>query len=361
MDDVHNETQSHPGVAVIPAALAVAEELEGVSGRDLISAIVAGYEVMGRVGRAVMPDSYKYWHTTGTAGTFGAAAAAGKLLGLDHEQMVFCFGSAGTQAAGLFEFLRDGTNSKTLHAGKAAFNGVLSAELSKEGFTAAYKILEGEKGFLKAMSKELKPHLLTDNPGKTLVMDVNSFKPYACCRWCHPAIGAALKIFAEHRIDHIEVESIHIRTGDRALAVVDNKDPQTEYGCKFSIQYCVVAALLWGSVGIDDFTEKKMHDAIVRSLMSLCTTEGYSMKKTFIDDTTVKVVMRKGVTYSGKIKSPLGDPLNPMSFAEMETKFRSLISTICSEKLIRSSFEFADKLDSLKSISGALDFLQSFK
>lgn len=134
MDDLHNASIIHLGTVVMPAALAVAERTKS-TGQDLITAIVAGYEVGARVGEAVNPDSYFFWHTTATAGTFGAAAAAAKLLNLDCQQTIHCLGSAGTQAAGLWEFLKDGAMSKPLHSGKAAFNGILAADLAKEGFT----------------------------------------------------------------------------------------------------------------------------------------------------------------------------------------------------------------------------------
>lgn len=113
----------------------------------MIAAVCAGYEASGRVGESVNPESYYFWHTTGTAGTFGAAAAAANLLHLDTDRTIQCYGSAGTQAAGLWEFLKDGAMSKPLHAGKSAFAGVLAAYLAQDGFTAASQILEGEKDF----------------------------------------------------------------------------------------------------------------------------------------------------------------------------------------------------------------------
>jgi 2-methylcitrate dehydratase PrpD len=136
MDDVHRASILHAGAAVIPAALSVAE-MRHATGREFIAALVAGYEIAVRVGEAVTPSHYLYWHTTGTCGTFGAAAAAAKLLGLGQEELVWVLGNAGTQAAGLWEFLADGAMSKHLHAGKAAMNGVLAALLAQQGFVAA--------------------------------------------------------------------------------------------------------------------------------------------------------------------------------------------------------------------------------
>lgn len=160
-DDLHNPSIIHLATVVVPPVFAIADA-EHKSGKDMLAAVVAGYEVGGRVGESVIPESYFFWHTTGTAGTLGAAASAAKVLGLDAEATLQCLGSAGTQAAGLWEFLKEGAMSKTLHAGKSSYAGVLSAYLAQAGFTGATKILEGEKGFCRAMVAE--PHLekLTD-------------------------------------------------------------------------------------------------------------------------------------------------------------------------------------------------------
>lgn len=201
MDDLHNASIIHLGTVVVPAALAVAEQI-GASGKQLITAIAAGYEIGARVGEAVNPDSYFFWHTTGTAGTFGAAAAAAKLLTLDAEQTAHCLGSAGSQAAGLWEFLQEGAMSKTLHAGKAAFNGIFAAFLAKEGFTGATKILEGEKGFCLAMTSKAKLNKLTEGLGQgKYKIDENAFKPYAACKHCHASINAVQLIGRDYNLD----------------------------------------------------------------------------------------------------------------------------------------------------------------
>jgi 2-methylcitrate dehydratase PrpD len=145
-DDIHKTSTVHAAAPVISAALAVAER-ERVDGRAFLLAVTLGYEAALRIGEAVNPSHYRYWHPTGTAATFGAAAAAGSLIQLSPPQMLDALGSAGTQAAGLWEFNADGAMSKILHPGKAAFNGILSADLARIGFTGATRILEGERGF----------------------------------------------------------------------------------------------------------------------------------------------------------------------------------------------------------------------
>src|SRR5574337_1683388 len=166
MDDLHKESILHPAAPVIPAALAMAER-EGASGQELLTAIALGYEVAIRTGEAMGPSHYQSWHSTGTCGTFGAAAAAGKILGLSKPELAMALGTAGTQAAGLWEFLVDGAMSKQLHPAKAAADGLLSALLAEQGFTAASRIFEGEKGFCRAMAKEFDLNRLTEGLGTT--------------------------------------------------------------------------------------------------------------------------------------------------------------------------------------------------
>src|SRR5437764_14533421 len=155
----------HAGAAVISAALAVAER-EHAAGQAFLLAVTLGYDAALRVGEAVNPSHYRFWHPTGTAATFGAAVAAGSLLSLDADQMQHALGTAGTQAAGLWEFNADGAMSKHLHPGKAAFNGVLAADLARVGFTGASRILEGERGFFRAMSTGADETRITDGLGE---------------------------------------------------------------------------------------------------------------------------------------------------------------------------------------------------
>ena len=176
MDDIHQEAIIHPAAPVLPVALAVAER-DNANGKDLITAIVVGYEVEIRIGRTINPSHYQFWHTTGTCGAFGAAAAAGKLLGLDEKSMVYAFGIAGTTAAGLVEVF--GTMSKPLNPGRAAMDGVLAAMLAKEGLTSSTEILEAEGGYLRATAKEFNVEEIIENLGKNFGIINNIFKRHA--------------------------------------------------------------------------------------------------------------------------------------------------------------------------------------
>ena len=166
-DDVHNGSVFHPAAVVFPPALAVAQAT-GASGRDLLAAAVAGYEVGIRVGEFLGRSHYRVFHTTGTAGTLAAAAATGRLLNLSADAMLHAFGSAGTQAAGLWEFLRDAADSKQLHTAKASADGLVAAYLARDGFTGAKRILEGAQGMAAGMSTDADPARLTDGLGHAL-------------------------------------------------------------------------------------------------------------------------------------------------------------------------------------------------
>src|SRR5579872_1652534 len=175
LDDVHKGSTLHGAAPIIPAALAVAER-EHSTGERFLLAVAVGYEAALRVGEAVNPSHYRFWHPTGTAGTFGAAAAAASLLGLDAGQTRDALGSAGTQAAGLWEFNADGAMSKHLHPGKAAMDGVLSADLARAGFSGASRILEGDRGFFRAMSERYDASRITDGLGSRWKIAENCFK-----------------------------------------------------------------------------------------------------------------------------------------------------------------------------------------
>lgn len=359
-DDLHNASIIHLATVVIPAALAVAERDE-CSGQELIAAIVAGYEVGARVGETVNPRSYYFWHTTGTAGTFGAAAAAGNLLHLDADQMTACLGTAGTQASGLWEFLIDGAMSKTLHAGKAAMHGILSADLSQEGFTAAQKILEGDKGFCKAMDQSCDLKKLTDGLGERFKIDENSFKPYACCKHCHSAINAMLELCAEHGLKAADIAGVTVKTNNTAACLVDNSQPKTAYGHKFSLHYCLAAAAHYGKVGLDEFTEERIQDVEAQRLMKLVEViVDDAMEREFAknpDKWSVELIVRlaNGVTYHKFIPYPKGDPQNPVSYEETEEKFRAIVEPVYSVEQIEALLNTVRNMENLKNI-GAVFF-----
>ncbi len=222
-DDVHNGSVFHPAAVVFPPALAVAQALQR-SGRELLTAAVAGYEVGIRVGEFLGRSHYKVFHTTGTAGTLAAAAAAGHLLRLTPEQMTHAFGSAGTQSAGLWEFLREAADSKQLHTAHAAAAGLSAAYLAADGFTGASRILEGERGMAAGMSSDADPARLTDRLGTRWATAETSFKFHASCRHTHPAADALLQLMREQRLAASDIADVTAKVHQGAIDVLGPVD-----------------------------------------------------------------------------------------------------------------------------------------
>jgi 2-methylcitrate dehydratase PrpD len=238
-DDVHNGSVFHPATVVFPVALALAQA-RGASGRDLITAAIAGYETGIRVGEFLGRSHYKVFHTTGTAGTVAAAATAGRLLGLSPQQMLDAFGSAGTQASGLWEFLRDAADSKQLHTAMAAANGLMAAELAADGFRGATRILEGAQGMAAGMSSDADPARLVDRLGERWATAETSFKYHASCRHSHPAADALLAVIGGERLLASDIARVTAHVHQGALDVLGAVVvPRTVHQAKFNMGTCL--------------------------------------------------------------------------------------------------------------------------
>ena len=333
MDDLDRRSIYHPAAPIMPAALAVAERQQK-SGAEFIRAIVLGYEASIRIGEAVNPSHYQYWHTTGTVGTFGAAVAAAVLLGLNFEQTVWALGSAGTQAAGLWEFLVDGAMSKQLHPAKAAMNGVLSALLAERGFSGATRILEGEKGFCQATASSYDLGKVTEGlkPGMSAYkISQVSFKQHASCRHTHSAIDATLSLVAQHHLLPGDIRSVRVKIYRGAMDLIGKVEANTPYAAKFNLPYCVAVAAIYQSVGLDKFTDAFLRDARVRSLMERVRLEVDSGLDVFYPEkwpTVVEMVTTGGQKLVSRVDYPKGDPENPLSRDELRAKFRALASPL---------------------------------
>lgn len=321
-DDVHKGSTLHAAAPVIPAALAVAER-EHSSGRAFLRAVALGYDAALRVGEAVNPSHYYYWHPTGTAATFGAAAAAGALIGLDADQMQNALGSAGTQAAGLWEFNADGSMSKHLHPGKAAMNGILAADLAREGFTGASRILEGERGFFRAMSRERDASRITDRLGEHWKIAENCYKLHSCCGHTHTAIDAALDLRPRG-----EIEAIEIETYGPGYEIVKEMNPRTPYRAKFSLVYCVAAALVDGRVGLEQFAAERIGDPAICELIArtrVRVADDLTAKYPAAWPARVAITLRDGAVLRGASDFPRGNPENAVSTDQLAEKFAMLV------------------------------------
>lgn len=356
MDDLHNASIVHLAVVTVPAALAVGQYLNK-SGQDLITAVVAGYEAGARIGEAINPASYWFWHTTGVVGNFSAAVTAGKLYGLDAVKMNHCLGTAGSQAAGLWEFMKDGAMSKTLHTGKACLNGIISAELAKEGFTGATSILEGDKGFIRAVAPEYDLVAVTRNFAKPYKILENSFKPYACCRHTHSAIYGIQQLVKEYGIKHENVSSINDKTYSTAVNLTDNPTPQTLYGHKFSLQYCIAGSLVYGNALDDIFSEEKTNNPLVKAMMKKVKiildpkidTEYKENPEKWIHELEIITSDRK--IYKKRVEYPLGDEHNPFDIRRTDEKFRMLTEQHLSDEEKEQVLMKLHNLEDIKNIN----------
>ena len=358
-DDLHNPSIIHVACVTVPSVLAVAED-EGLSGKDIIASLVAGYEAGARIGEAVNPEAYHFWHTTSTCGVFSAAVAVGNLKKFNTEQMVQCMGTAGTQAAGLWEFLIDGAMSKTLHIAKANFAGILSAKLTEKGFTAAKKILEGEKGFCLAMLPNPHWNVLTEDI-EGYKIDENSYKPYACCKHTHSSNYAAQVLRAEHDLKLEDIASVVVKSNSVVKSLVDNDKPQNPYGAKFSIQYCVAAMIKFGKLGVGEFTDEHLSDKEIQRVMKTFTVEvDPELEKKFIKkpgeySAEVIITDKKGNVFGKYMECAKGDPPNPMTWEEAVEKFMALSEPVYGKQVSENICKLVDTLDEQEDFKKAMD------
>jgi 2-methylcitrate dehydratase PrpD len=321
-DDVHNGSVFHPAAVVFGPALAVAQALQR-SGRDLLAAAVAGYEVGIRVGEFLGRSHYKVFHTTGTAGTLAAAAAVGHLLRLTPQQMQHAFGSAGTQSAGLWEFLREAADSKQLHCAHAATSGLSAAYLAADGFTGARDILEGERGLGVGTSSDTDPARLVDGLGTRWATAETSFKFHASCRHTHPAADALQRVLLEHRLGASGITGVSAHVHQGAIDVLGPvTDPQTVHQSKFSMGTVLAMVALHGRAGLAEFDAHYNDAAVVafrdRVRMVLDAEVDSAYPKRWIGKVSVRT--RDGRELRARVDEPKGDPGNTLTRRELEDK-----------------------------------------
>lgn len=321
-DDVHNGAVFHPAAVVFPPALAVAQAL-GRSGSDFLMASVVGYEVGIRVGEFLGRSHYRTFHTTGTAGTLAAAAAVGHLLRLTPEQMQHAFGSAGTQSAGLWEFLRDAADSKPLHTAHAATAGLTAAYLAADGFTGATRIFDGAQGMAAGMSRDANPAKLADGLGTRWTVAETSFKWHASCRHTHPAADALQWLMRTHGLAAHDVATVVARVHQAAIDVLGPvTDPHTVHQAKFSM------GTVLGLIAVHGTADLHAFDTAYRAAEVIAFRDKVVMVLDHEVDTAyparwigkVAVTTTDGRQFAARVDEPKGDPGNTLSRAELEAK-----------------------------------------
>ena len=348
VDDSFRDAMYHPGAATIAAALAAAQDL-GANGMQFLRGVVLGYEVSTRIGVVMGRPHYKFWHSTGTMGTFGAAAAAAGLMDLDEATFAHALATSATFAAGLQQAFRMDSMSKPLHAGRAAEAGVLAAQLASRGVTGSLDVLDGDAGLGQAMS---------DGPnwsevGATLGNDFHitrlTFKNHIGCGHTFAAIDGALALKERHALDASDIQRVHVSTYRPALDIAGHVQPTTANEARFSLTYVVATALAHGSVRLAAYEPDRLNDETTRSLMQRTEVSvDQELDAAFPGQRAARVVIetRDGRHLEHLQPNRKGDPELPLSDRELERKFLELASPVIgaaqSEALLASIWALDD-------------------
>jgi 2-methylcitrate dehydratase PrpD len=351
-DDIWRDAVYHPASPVISATLAAAQS-QGVNGEQFLRGVIVGYEVSTRIGDAIMPSHYKYWHTTGTVGTLGAAAGVATILRCNREQFMHAIGNAGTFAAGLQQAFRSEAMSKPLHGGHAAEAGALAALGAAKGVTGVADILEGEVGLGAAMSVKPDWARATRGLGTDYHITRVTFKNHGCCGHTFAALDAVLELKRKHGFAHQDVRKMRIATYKGGLDIVDNMSPEGDYQAKFSLQYTAAHALIYGSVRLNAFGPERLGSPDVRALMHKveCIADP-ELSKAFPGQRAARVEIeladgRKVMHFQPNRK---GDPEIPLSDEELNDKFMELTVPVLGEPAARALLKDVWALETLKNV-----------
>lgn len=357
MDDFHPQGKIHMGTVVIPAALTLGEK-EKISGKQLITALTAGYETGIRIAIGAGTASHRLhgWHATSSCGIFGAAISAAKVLNLSVEQTVWAMGLAGTQASGLWAFMQDGANNKKLHGGHPASAGITSALLAKGGMTGPSYILEAEDGgFYRATSDDYNFDCVTEDLGEKYAVLRVGRKPYACCRSMHLSIEGALELVKENNIKADDIEKIDVYTyeiGVKQCGIYPK--PQNTFEAKFSIPYGIAVAFIDGTAGTAQFTEERIKDAAILELcgkIDVHVSEEYTKHYPANWGCEMRVCLKDGRKLVKVVWNGRGGPENPMTREDLTAKFKCLAGEVLSDQRMDEIIHLIYNLEKVEDIS----------
>lgn len=339
-DDTHRGASHHPGAPVIPAAIAVAEAADReVSGRELLTAIVAGYEISCRLGMAINPESHydRGFHGTATCGTFAATAAAGKVVGLDDDELANAFGLNGSQAAGSQQYLANGSWNKRAHPGLAAHAGVLAVSFAQAGFYGSAEPIEGEDGFLNAYSDDPKPELATEGLGERFELTETGIKPYPCCRYMHAPLDAIFEILSTASIEPEKINRIVVELSEPGVNLVGQpvehkRNPQSFVDAQFSMIFGTALAVIEGEATVDSFiktSESELSSEFKRLMEVTEVTSTDEIAELFPEKWASRVTIETGnETFESYVEYSNGEPEDPMSWDDEIEKYEGLTSHI---------------------------------
>ncbi len=336
-DDIYRDAGYHPGSPVISAALAAAQA-RGATGEQFLRGVIVGYEVSTRIGEAIMPSHYKYWHTTGTVGSFGAAAAVATILGCDRVQFAHALATVGTFASGLQQAFRSQAMTKPLHSGHAADVGAMAAMAAANGVTGASDILEGEVGFGAAMSVNPDWKKAVRGLGADYNITRMTFKNHGCCGHTFAPIDGILHLQQTHGFNWRDVKRVRIATYQAGTDIVDNPAPEGAYQAKFSMQYVAAHALVHGSVRLNAFAPERLKDPDVRAVLAKVEvvadpelSKGYPNQRA----AHVEVELNDGRKLAHFQPTRKGDPEMPLTDDELNGKFLELALPVIGDTVAR--------------------------
>lgn len=349
VDDIYRDALYHPGAPTVAAALATAQQ-RGATGATFLTAVVVGYEIGTRIGCAVNPGHYRHWHTTGTVGSLGAAAAAAVVLGLKAEATAHALATSATLAAGLRRAFDSGSQSKPLHAGRAAEAGVVSAFAAAGGITGALDILEADGGFGEATSDRCDWRTPFLDLGDSYHITRVTFKPHACCGHAFAAIDGLLAVMRQRRLEPLDIHAITVGTYRTALEVVGRRGAETVAEARFSLPLLLAAAAHDGAIGVDTFTDARLRDPALRSLAGrVVLREDPGAERAFPGRRSARVAVEtvQGSVFEHVQPTRRGDPDEPLSDREIEQKYLGLAEPVTGPDEARSLLNRLWRVDSL--------------
>lgn len=346
-DDTHLATIIHPAGPVAAAILALSERLE-TNGPDFMHAFILGVETECRIGLSVYPSHYERgFHITGTAGVFGSAAAAGKLLGLSEQQMIWALGIAATQSAGLKEMF--GTMCKAFHPGSAAQNGLRAALLAASNYTSSDRALEAPEGFMFTYSDEQDFSQITNGLGSTWEVEKNSYKPFSCGIVTHPIIDGCIQLRNEHSLEAGDIRQVSLRVNPLVLSLTGKKTPATGLEAKFSIYYISAAAIVHGAAGPNQFTDEAVREAEVVALRDrVLATVDDSISE---EEAYVSITLNDGTVLDKHIEHAVGSVQRPLSTEQLEFKFSDQAQTALPLPQIQAVMAMCWEIEQLDRVS----------
>lgn len=366
LDDLHKPSKIHCATIIVPALLTVGE-LEKISGKQALLSMLVGYETVIRVAMAIGTDSHRRrgWHGTATCGAFGATATVGKILNLNSIQMANALGLAGTQTGGLMAYTADGSMSKRFHAGRASEAGYISAKLAKSGFTGPTYVLEAKDGgYAHAASDNYNLNIITNGLGKEYHTLNTGHKFYACCGHTHQAIDCAVKIKNKTNLNLNNIEKIVVKTYDVSGDYWGFKEmPKNTVEAQFNFSYVVSAALVFGKVFLPQFSEESLNNKQIAELfpkVELLVDEKYTKRYPEEWCSSVDIYMNDGTIYSEESIGAKGDPVNPLSYEEIVSKFCSLTENIISSEKQQQIIDLVKNIEDIDDIGKLTSLIHNF-